>query len=465
MISIEFSQGTLLAMGEAGENGFLQNIPHCRWDARIHSFRLPGYQYFNLISCLCSNKIDYKDQARAYSNLELPKITQQPFPFQSEAIESWANHHCRGVIILPTGTGKSFVAIMAIATTKRNTIVVVPTLDLMNQWYDLLKFYFPGCPIGLIGGGHYDPQALTVITYDSSYRHLENIGNRFGLIIFDECHHLPSSSYKLAAQFCIAPYRLGLSATPERADNAHEFLYDLVGPFVYQKNISEMSGDYLADYNIVEMKASLSAEERKEYKYFRQVYLDFIRAQSIRIGKNSWHRFIIAASQSLEGRKALLAYFRQREISQAAPAKLRILERLLDKHPNERILIFTHDNATAYTISQRFLVPVITHQTKAKERSEYIAGFNQGKYCILATSRVLNEGVNIPAATIGIILSGSASVREHVQRLGRILRKYGEKKATLYEIITEDTAEEYVSQRRREHEAYQRGNQKKEEKK
>ena len=72
----------------------------------------------------------------------------------------------------------------------------------------------------------------------------------------------------------------------------------------------------------------------------------------------------------------------------------------------------------------------------------------------MATSKVLNEGVDIPDANVGVILSGSGSVREHVQRLGRILRKQGDKRATLYELVANDTTEQSTSTRRRDHVAY-----------
>src|SRR5262249_29854842 len=119
-----------------------------------------------------------------------------------------------------------------------------------------------------------------------------------------------------------------------------------------------------------------------------------------------------------------------------------------------RILIFTHDNATVYKIAREFLVPVITHQTKTKERRDVLMAFNSGEYPIVATSKVLNEGVNVPEANVAVILSGSASVREHVQRLGRILRKSGDKEAVLYEVVTRGTVEEFTSNRRRQHSAY-----------
>src|SRR5207302_4810169 len=97
----------------------------------------------------------------------------------------------------------------------------------------------------------------------------------------------------------------------------------------------------------------------------------------------------------------------------------------------------------------------ITQQTRTKERREILVRFNTGEYPMVVSSQVLSEGVDVPAASVGIILSGTGSVREHVQRLGRLLRKHGDKQALLYEVITRDTAEEFTCERRRQHHAYQ----------
>ena len=456
MIEIDFDQGTLLV--KCQKNSYLvQSLSQCKWDSRTNCFRLPAYQYPHLICSLYRTGVEYTDRARAYQTLDLKmNVHQTPYPFQKEAIQHWLRYEKRGYIVLPTGTGKSFVAVLAIATACRSTMVVVPTIDLMHQWLDTLKKYFANIEVGLIGGGYFEIAPLTVITYASAYRHLENLGNRFGLIIFDECHHLPGSTYRLSAEFCLAPYRLGLSATPERVDGTHHVLGTLIGPCVYQKSITEMSGNYLADYEVIQVTTRLGAKEHQIYQENRNLYLSFLKEKRIYLSKGNWQEFIRISSMSKRGRQAFLAYLKQKKIAQATPSKLKILARLLQKHHKERILIFTHDNATAYKISETFLLPIITHQTKAKERRDYLIGFNQGVYSVLVTSKVLNEGVNIPAANIGIILSGSGSVREHVQRLGRILRKYKNKRAILYEIVTEGTSEESTSQRRRDHEAYHR---------
>ncbi|HVS39256.1 MAG TPA: DEAD/DEAH box helicase, partial [Gemmataceae bacterium] len=311
-------------------------------------------------------------------------------------------------------------------------------------------------PVGLLGGGYHDIQPITVTTYDSAHMYVERWGHRFGLLVFDECHHLPGPTYLQAAIGSIAPYRLGLTATPERTDGQEGLLESLIGPIVYRREIKELAGDFLADYQAVRLYVELSPEEQARYEQARDQYRRFVDEKGIRMGgPHGWQRFIQETCRSKEGRLAFQAYREQRRLSLAAPAKLGALQKLLDQHRHDRILIFTHDNATVYQIARRFLVPAITHQTKAKERRHILDRFQSGEYPVVVTSKVLNEGVDVPAANVGVVLSGSGTVREHVQRLGRLLRKYGEKQALLYEVVTRGTAEEVVSERRRQHHAYQ----------
>ena len=150
----------------------------------------------------------------------------------------------------------------------------------------------------------------------------------------------------------------------------------------------------------------------------------------------------------------MLSHHTARKIAMGNQAKLRALEAILKRHLKDRVIIFTQDNETAYTISTEFLIPCITHLTDIKERKAILEAFSKGKYPFLVTSKVLNEGVNVPEANVAVVLSGSGSVREHVQRLGRILRKRSGKQAVLYEVIAKGTIEERVSERRTEHDAY-----------
>ena len=424
-------------------------------DPRDGSLRYQAFAYPELLRWVVRAKIPYEDRARAYEELDLQRqICNEPFPYQKEAIDAWLKNRRAGIVILPTGAGKSYLAVLAIENAKRSTLVVVPTLDLVSQWYDVIKRAFD-IDVGVVGGGEYTLRGVTVTTYDSALLYAERFGPRFGLVVYDECHHLPGESYLFTARASIAPFRLGLTATLERTDGRHALLDDLVGPIVYRREIPELSGQYLADYETITLRVELDEVEREQYDIERAIYTSFVRSRGISFDSpDGWRMFVIESSRSQEGRRAFRAYRRQNELALGASGKLRALHGLMHQHRTERMLVFTQDNATAYAISRKFLVPVITHHTKQSERSAILAGLRKGTYGVVVTSKVLNEGVDVPEANVAVVLSGSGSVREHVQRLGRILRRAEGKQATMYEIISACTAEEQISQRRREHGAY-----------
>jgi superfamily II DNA or RNA helicase len=451
--TLDFVAGTLELRGRERSE---EPPPGFRWDDRTRCFRAPGLAYAEAVLWLRAANVPYDDKARRYVELEEHLVThREPRPFQSEALASFRRAGGRGVVVLPTGAGKSHVAVLAIDDRRRSALVVVPTLDLVRQWYDLLRTSF-ATTVGIVGGGSHDVRPLTVTTYDSAYLHMEHFGARFGLVVFDECHHLAGETYQVAAELCLAPFRLGLTATPERPDGRERELTRLIGPVVYRRDIIELAGEYLAEYETVRLDVELGPEERAEYELERKLYLDFLRSSGVRMNSPAaWNQFVMRASQSATGLRALKAYRRQRELSLAASQKLEHLERLLALHRKDRALVFTQDNATAYAVARRFLLPIITHQTKVRERSEILERFSDGRYGAVVTSKVLNEGVDVPDANVAIVISGSGSVREHVQRLGRVLRRQGNKQAVLYELVSAGTGEARTSERRRAHSAYQ----------
>jgi superfamily II DNA or RNA helicase len=477
-VRLAFQGGTITI--HAPREAATELPPSAVWDPREAVHRVRAVDYASLVMALRANKVEYTDDARAYAEVPfVPRAMRAPFQHQREAIEAWLKAGSRGVVVLPTGAGKTFVATLALALKKRSALIVVPTLDLMSQWHDVLRANFAGVsgtfdvPIGLVGGGYHEVTDLTITTYDSAYLHMDRLGNRFGLVVFDECHHLPSEAYATAARMCLAPFRLGLTATPERTDGKEALYAELVGETVYRRDIDQLRGHYLAEYETIRLEVALSDEERAEYDAARATYVGFIRRMGIDMSKpDGWGRFLMLSSQSDVGRRAFEAYRRQKQIALAAPGKLALLERLLETHRKDRVLIFTEDNATVHQISRSLLLPAITHETRVKERARILSLFNaepasadggdapgteeaESLFAIV-TSKVLNEGVNVPAANIAIVLSGNGSVREHVQRLGRILRKHGDKRATLYELVAAGTAEKRTSDKRRDHVAYSR---------
>ncbi len=448
-------RGTLLLVAPPGVEPTA--FPGVLFDPRTLTYRAQGRHYRGIVEQCIREKIPYRDQARGWDNSPAGfklHTDRKPHPHQAEGVETWAATGRRGVVVLPTGTGKTFLAVLAIAKVDRPALVVTPTLDLLRQWHGQLTDYFR-TEVGAVGGGDYAYRPITVTTYDSAYIHLERWADKYGLLIFDEAHHLPGATYMTTAQGSLAPFRLGLTATPERADGGEQLFPELIGPIVYRKEIAELSGDYLAEYTTRQVYVDLTKDEMAEYQRTREIYRTFVAERGITFGgTNGWQRFIFEASRSPDGWAALRAYRAQKTIERSASGKFEALEDILAKHAGERALIFTADNATVYAIARRYLVPAITHQTKVKERKQILSRFHSGEYAVLVTSQVLNEGVDVPAASVGVVLSGSGSIKENVQRLGRILRKYGDKQATLYEVIARGTAEEYTSDRRRQHGAF-----------
>jgi superfamily II DNA or RNA helicase len=447
---LTFDRGTLILHPPPQGKAW---IDFATWDDRIEKFRIPAHQYRALVETLRREQVPFVDQVAKFEALALHLQTPwQPYPHQQAALQAWIASAWRGVVVLPTAAGKTYLAYLAMQATPRSTLITVPTLDLMHQWYDQLLQVFPDVEVGLLGGGSRDRTPILVATYDSAAIHAESLGNQYGLLICDECHHLPSDFNRVIAEYSIAPYRLGLTATPDRADGRDADLPQLLGPIVYEKQPQDLAGDTLAPYEIVQIKVSLSQTEQERYATLIQQRNEFLQGANIWLGSlEGWQRFVQASAKSSAGRRAMLAHRESRAIALGTPGKLRVLAELLERHYPERCLVFTADNATVYRISEDFWLPAITHQTAVKERQAILEKFRSGEYPTLVVSQVLNEGVDVPDARVAILLSGTGSTREYIQRLGRILRKGsgGQKRAILYEVIAEETTEEGISRRRR----------------
>ncbi|MEM2123690.1 MAG: DEAD/DEAH box helicase, partial [Candidatus Bathyarchaeia archaeon] len=275
-------------------------------------------------------------------------------------------------------------------------------------------------------------------------------GNKFMFIVFDEVHHLPAPSYSQIGEMYVAPYRMGLTATPEREDGMHSELPRLVGDIVYRIEVDALAGRHLAPYEHEKAFVDLTPEERRLYDEYLEIFRDYLSRKGLTIRSiEDFQKFIMRSGGDKEAREALLARNRAVKIALNSEAKITLLESLLEKYRREKILIFTLHNQLVYRISRRFLIPAVTYQTAKEERREILDKFRRGDYRVIATSQVLDEGIDVPDASIGIIISGTGSMREYIQRLGRLLRKVRGKEARLIEIVAKDTVETRMSLRRR----------------
>jgi superfamily II DNA or RNA helicase len=441
LIVLRFDKGSLRAEGGP--------IPYGRYDALTQRYVAPAFRYREIVEHLESQGVDFRDEASlslAVSGLSSSIVLRD---YQEEALVSWGSAGHRGVVVLPTGAGKTVVALKAIEELGEATLVVVPTLVLVDQWRRRLEEDL-GVEVGVLGGGSSDVRALTVATYDSASLRAESIGNLFSFLVFDEVHHLPASSYRRIGLMYTAPHRLGLTATLAREDGAHVSLMELVGRVVYEMGVDDLAGVHLSDYTVQTVNVPLSPEEQLEYDRSYSQYRGFLQSRGIRIRSAAdYQRFVMRTGRDPEARRALLARNRAMDIAQNSASKVGYLKNLLASNPEMKSLVFTRHNRLVYRISREMLIPAITHQTPKQERVEVLEGFMSGRYMRVVTSQVLDEGVDVPDASLAVILSGTGSSRQFIQRLGRVLRKKGDKQARLVELVSQGTAETRQSRRRK----------------
>ena len=446
-VRLAFEEGTIRV---SGPSDVIADLPGVESDPRSQSGRAPAYRYADLVAELEERDVTYEDHVLSLSELGQLDSAYELRAYQRTALEAWREAGDRGVLELPTGSGKTVIAIEAIETLATPTLIVVPTIDLLNQWRRELTTEFD-IPVGQLGGGEQRVEPLTVSTYDSAYLRADELGDHFGFVVFDEVHHLGGEGYRTIARLLAAPARLGLTATFERPDDAHEVIAELVGPLVHRVSVDDLAGEHLADYDIKRVEVELTDEERARYEAHQGTFVDYLRNSNVQLRSGSDYQELVKRSGTdPEAREALLAKQRAREVMMNADAKVEELAAILDRHRGDRVIVFTAFTDLVYRLSERFLLPAITHETAASERGETLEKFRRGEYSRIVTANVLDEGVDVPDANVAVVLAGSGSEREFTQRLGRVLRpKEDGGRALLYEVVTSDTAEERVAERRR----------------
>jgi superfamily II DNA or RNA helicase len=447
-LRLEFDRGTLVLRG--GSLGAeAAALPGMRWDERVGCHRAPARFHAAILERFgaCRNVLD--DVAVAplprLPRLSLPALR----PYQAAALDAWVLGGRRGVVVLPTGSGKTRVAVAAVAVAEvgRATLCLVATRILLAQWRTMLAELL-GIRIGVFGDGERDVCAVTVATFESAWRHMGEIGNRFELLVVDEAHHFGAGVRDEALEMCTAPRRLGLTATPPEG-GALAGLEELVGPVLFELGIADLTGSFLAELELIELGLGLSARERAEYEdvwgAFRAAFDRFRDLAPM----GSWSDFLAWAGRSAPGRAAVEGWRRARGLLALTDAKSAAVESLLARHHHSRVLVFTSTKDAAYRIAREHLVMPITADVRSAERDAALAAFRAGRIRALVSSRVLNEGFDVPDADVGIVVGGGLGEREHVQRIGRLLRPAEGKRALVCELVTRGTAEVDASRRQR----------------
>ncbi|MBV8759235.1 MAG: DEAD/DEAH box helicase family protein [Deltaproteobacteria bacterium] len=441
---IRFDRGTLVL--DRVEPGLAPGIlDAASWDSELCAWRMPASSLSDLRVRLADNAVRSTDMI-APDALPAPLAHPPLRWYQQAALDAWLAASARGVIALPTGAGKTLAALAAINALRVATLILVPTRVLLDQWARTLEAYTPG-PVGRLGDNVHRVEALTVSTYASALTWAPRIGDRFGLVVVDEAHHVGGWCPYEVLEMLVAPARLGLTATPPSGATA-TLLDAHVGPTIYSISIPELAGDALAPFDAITIPLSLTPDERTLYRTHRAVFAAAYGEFQRRQPGASWQDFTAAAFRTARGRAALTAWRAARTVLAYPAAKRTALRDLLAQHATDRILVFTPDNATAYAIARELLVVPITADIKRVERARMLERFRSGDAPVLVSSQVLDEGLDVPEADIAIIVGGSGSERRHTQRIGRVLRPRPNKRAVIYELaITGSTEIDQLARR------------------
>lgn len=444
--SVVFTGGTLLVGGSAGSSLRRAGVV---WDDRAGKQRAPAYLFGEIAARAdaAGERLTgdlrelWPPAPRSWDRLALRS-------YQEAALSAWMVAGRRGILALPTGAGKTRVALAAILACGVPAVVLCPTRALMGAWASQLGATL-GERIGIVGDGERTIERVTVMTFESAYRRLDGVGDRFGLLVVDEVHHFASGARAEALEACAAPARLGLSATaPPAGTEGALRLAELVGPVVTEIKVAELAGTHLAELSIVQLPVELAADERERYERLVAPFASLRRLFFRQHRGAGYEEMVRVVGSTAEGRAALRDHAAAVQVACFPRAKQALVSTLLARHRADRTIVFTARVEDAYRVSERDLVPVITGEVGAQERDRILAKFRDGRVRAIASARVLNEGIDVPDARIAIVVSGSLGAREHVQRIGRVLRPAPGKRALVYELVTRGTLDERLARSR-----------------
>ncbi|BCU68517.1 DNA methylase [Sulfolobales archaeon HS-7] len=416
----------------------------CKHNMLLDIYICDNFRYSDLIELFKQKNIHISNKIRLRLHTLDAHFLGNLREYQIQALERWKANGSRGVISLPTGTGKTIIGAAAISELNIPTVIIGYTLEQLRQWENLLRQHLGGQYVfGYLYGRSKTLGDIVLATYQSAFRNFMLLKD-YPFLIVDEVHHLPAEKFRFIATNALAPFRLGLSATPFRDDGMHTFLFEIMGGLVYYKDPEELK-DYLAHYESKTIKISLTEEERIRYlallKEIREASKGRTLGKLLQDARKKDPSAIYALKISTEIREFVGLVRKKQDL-----CKL-ILQEELER--GSKVIIFTQYVDHARRLSELLNVDYITGKTSRKEREKRLEKFRQAKSAGIILTTIGDEGLDIPDVNVGIIVSGTSSKRQYVQRLGRVIRKNGDKRAILYELIAKGTFEEYQAKKRK----------------
>ena len=445
-VEISFENGTVTVKSKEETTALLGEFKALCWDKRTSCFRAPANVWIEIRKSLLQKNFLLRDRVapglkKQDFQLNLPPLRTH----QSQALEAWEVRGCRkGIVCLPTGAGKTILSLHALKRAGVPTLILVPTLVLQEQWKQGLEKSQAG-KVGVIGNGDFDLQPITVSTFRSAFLRAAEIGLRFGLLIVDEVHHFGGGEMDELFLMYVAPWRLGLTATPLEDTDQVTKISNLIGPVVSRAGMGSLLGNVLSDFreSFVPFKPNL--ESLKKHQLCRKIWEtykdDLLQKGHLR------EDLFRNAQRTAEGRKALACLKESRGVLYECEERVTKIAEILEGLKTDasrnlnRALIFAPDTASSYRLAHRLRIPTITSQIPSLERKAYLEAFASGHLRALISCRVLNEGYDLPEADVCLIVAPFQHKRDLIQRVGRVLRKKELKTARVIFCIAQGTHE------------------------
>ncbi len=382
------------------------------------------------------------------------------YPWQSRALKAWQQNDRSGMVEAVTGAGKTRLALAAIhehLLLNGRVAVIVPTVELQRQWNSQFTEFFPSVRVGLLGNGNngslQDCDILITIANSASAKNLRLPKGCIGLLVADECHRLGSEVFKRALKPEFA-CRLGLSATHERSDGAHtSVLEPYFGPVCFQLDYKTAKAErVIARVEVILRACQFDDEEQMQYDEYTE---EIARAKKVLVDKfgvtsEPYQRFMEElANMRVNGtRKMSIAVGRyqsavtkRRMLVSDSDVKLEALKSLTTHiHNSNGALIFTETISAAEKaadlLNELGIESVAMHsQLKPRERQAVFERFKGGDIKAIVAPHLLDEGVDVPEADLGIILAATRTRRQMVQRMGRVLRLKSDNRMATFIIV------------------------------
>ena len=367
--------------------------------------------------------------------------------WQTEALAAWEEAGCCGIVEAVTGAGKTRLAMAAIARELKlggKVAVIVPSRELQRQWEREMHIHFESADIGLMGNGNSDSlvenDILIAVVNSASQNDLGLIDGESGLLVVDECHRLGAEKFQHALKEVFLS-RLGLSATRERTDGAHDtILASFFGDVVYSLGYeAAMAGGYISQVKVAQIEVQLSADEQVEFDELSEGISAAQYELSKRFGipLEPYSRFMEEVhnlavhgdmKQGMAAKRYISAVTKRRKLLANTPKKSEALATLVSAINNSnRAIIFTETISGVTDIynllkASGIATEQLHSQLSSRERVAALHMFETGKCKALVAARVLDEGIDVPEADLAIIVSATKTRRQMIQRMGRVLR-------------------------------------------